>query len=69
MNLGFVIVGALVALAGLGLVASAVRNRGDGDSPGNNAMLIGGTMAAAFGLILAGFAIAYDAAEPLEATP
>ena len=69
MNLGFVIVGALVALAGLGLVAVAVRNRGDGDSPGNNAMLIGGTMAAAFGIILAGFAIAYDAAEPLEATP
>ena len=69
MNLGFVIIGALVALAGIGLVVSAVRNRGIGDSPGNHAMLIGGTMAAAFGIVLAGFAIAYDAAEPLEATP
>lgn len=69
MNLGFIIVGALVAMAGLGLVAGALRNRGDGDSPRAKAMLIGGTMAAAFGIVLAGFAIAYDAAEPLETTP
>jgi hypothetical protein len=29
-------------------------------------MLIGGMMAAAFGIVLAGFAIAYNAAAPLD---
>ncbi len=62
MNWGFVIVGAIVALIGLGVLVTAIRNRGDGTDPKANAMLIGGTMAAAFGIVLAGFAIAYAAA-------
>ena len=62
MNWGFVIIGAIVALIGLGVLVTAIRNRGDGNDPKANAMLIGGTMAAAFGIVLAGFAIAYAAA-------
>ena len=62
MNWGFVIIGAIVALIGLGVLVTAIRNRGDGTDPKANAMLIGGTMAAAFGIVLAGFAIAYAAA-------
>ena len=62
MNWSFVIVGAIVALIGLGVLVTAIRNRGDGTDPKANAMLIGGTMAAAFGIVLAGFAIAYAAA-------
>ena len=62
MNWGFVIIGAIVALIGLGLLVTAIRNRGEGEDPRATAMLIGGTMATAFGIVLAGFAIAYAAA-------
>lgn len=63
---GFVIVGGLVALAGIALVIHAIRNRGDGTDPQMNAMLIAGTMAAAFGIVLAGFVIAFNATAPLD---
>jgi uncharacterized membrane protein HdeD (DUF308 family) len=58
--------GILVALAGIATVVIAIRTRGDGANPRANAMLIGGTMAAAFGIVIAGFAIAYNAAAPLD---
>jgi len=61
---GFTIVGALFALLGLGTLVVALR--GDRTRPRNVAMLIGGMMAAAFGLLLAGFAIAYQSAPPLD---
>ena len=61
-----VILGAIVALAGIAVVVFAIRNRGDGEDPKANAMLIAGTMAAAFGIVIAGFSIAYNAAEPLD---
>ena len=63
---GFVLVGALAAIAGLVIVVRAIRARGDGEDPKTNAMLIGGTMLTAFGVIIAGFSLAYDAAEPLD---
>jgi uncharacterized membrane protein HdeD (DUF308 family) len=63
---GFVVVGSIVALAGIALVVVAIRNRGDGTDPKMNAMLIAGTMAAAFGIVLAGFVIAFNAAAPLD---
>ena len=66
MNWGFVIVGAVVALVGLGIVVTAIRGRGEGEDPRATAMLIGGTMATAFGIVLAGFAIAYATSAPLE---
>jgi uncharacterized membrane protein HdeD (DUF308 family) len=62
----FVILGAIVALAGIAAVVFAIRNRGDGNDPKTNAMLIAGTMATAFGVVIAGFAIAYQTAAPLD---
>jgi hypothetical protein len=60
----FVIVGAVVALAGLAVLVTGLRTP-EGE-PKRQAMMIGGTMAAAFGIVIAGFAIAYQAAAPLD---
>jgi hypothetical protein len=60
----FVILGAIAFLAGLGTLVTALR-RGR-EEPRNVAMLIGGMMLTAFGLVLAGFAIAYQTAAPLD---
>ena len=60
----FVILGAIALVVGLGVLVSALR-RGR-DEPKHVAMLIGGMMLTAFGLILAGFAIAYQTAAPLD---
>jgi len=62
---GFVLVGAIALLAGLALLATAIRKH-KAQHPKHVAMLIGGMMMTAFGLILAGFAIAYQAAAPLD---
>lgn len=56
--------GLVFALAGLALLAVALR--GDRSRPRAVAMLIGGMMAAALGLLMAGFAIAYDHVAPLD---
>ena len=61
----FVLIGIVFALAGLALLVTAIRHRHEGE-PRHAAMLIGGMMATAFGIVLAGFAIAYDAAAPLD---
>ena len=61
----FVLLGAVFALAGLAFLVTAIRHRHEGQ-PRHAAMLIGGMMATAFGIVLAGFAIAYDAAAPLD---
>ena len=50
---GFIVIGALALVAGLGLVATGVRKH-EGQRP------------TAFGLVLAGFAIAYQNAAPLD---
>ena len=68
MNLAFVILGAIATLAGLVVLIAGVRG-GAGESPRAAVQLIGGMMLAAFGLLLAGFAIVYDTADPIEATP
>ena len=65
MNLAFVILGAIAALAGLGLLVAGIRGHAVGN-PRATVGLIDGMMLAAFGILLAGFAIGYDAAEPLE---
>jgi hypothetical protein len=62
----FLVIGSIVALIGIATVVLAVRNRGGGDDPKTNAMLIGGTMAAAFGIVIAGFSVAYQSAGPLD---
>ena len=62
---GFVAAGAVALLAGLVLVVTGIRKH-EAQDPRHVAMLIGGMMLTAFGLIIAGFAIAYQSAAPLD---
>jgi uncharacterized membrane protein len=61
----FVILGAAAALVGLTMLVTALRG-GVGEQPKSSAMLIGGMMLTAFGLVIAGFAIGYQRAAPLD---
>lgn len=61
----FIIVGALFFIVGLVLLVTAIRHQSE-QQPRYAAMLIGGMMMTAFGLVLAGFAIAYQRAAPLD---
>ena len=61
----FVALGAVFAVVGLTLVGTGIRHHGE-RQPRHTAMLIGGMMATAFGLVIAGFAIAYEKAAPLD---
>ena len=61
----FVIVGVIATFAGLILVVTAIRHHAE-RLPRHTAMLIGGMMLTAFGIVLAGFAIAYQNAAPLD---
>ena len=61
----FVPLGGVFAVAGAAMVVVAVRHQKE-RRPRYAAMLIGGMMAAAFGLVIAGFAIAYERAAPLD---
>jgi hypothetical protein len=61
----YVIVGAAALVAGIAMLVSGIRG-GIAESPRNAVLLIAGMMAAAFGLVLAGFAIAYQTAGPLD---
>ena len=65
MMIGFIIVGAIIAIAGLVLLVTAIRHQHE-RQPRYAAMLIGGMMMTAFGIIIAGFAIAYQSAAPLD---
>jgi drug/metabolite transporter (DMT)-like permease len=62
---GFLVVGIIAALAGLAILVTAIRHQ-DEQRPRYAAMLIGGMMLTAFGLVIAGFAIAYQRAAPLD---
>ena len=62
---GFVALGAIALLAGMTVLVIAIRKH-KAQHPKHVAMLIGGMMLTAFGLILAGFAIAYQNAAPLD---
>lgn len=62
-NILFVVLGTLSALVGAALLAVALRGQ-PGTSKRSTAQLIAGMMALAFGLVLAGFAIAYATTEP-----
>jgi Ca2+/H+ antiporter len=61
----FFLIGALTLLIGVSLLVTAIRKH-RAQHPKHVAMLIGGMMLTAFGLILAGFAIAYQTAAPLD---
>ena len=62
---GFVILGAIAAIAGLVLLVTAIRHQKE-QRPRYAAMLIGGMMLTAFGLVIGGFAIAYQKSAPLD---
>jgi hypothetical protein len=62
---GFVLLGAVFAAIGVALLVTAVRHQHE-RQPRHAAMLIGGMMATAFGIVIGGFAIAYNAAAPLD---
>ena len=57
-NLLFVALGAVALAVGLALLFTALRDR-RANEPKGVAMLIGGMMVTAFGMLLGGFAIAY----------
>ncbi|HET9398701.1 MAG TPA: hypothetical protein VFO45_07785 [Sphingomicrobium sp.] len=62
INLWFVAIGAASLLLGLGAMFAALRYHRR-EQPRGVAMLIFGMMATAFGLLMAGFAIAFATAE------
>ena len=61
----FIPVGVVVALGGLAVLVTAIRHQHE-RQPKYAAMLIGGMMATAFGIVIAGFASAYQRAAPLD---
>jgi uncharacterized membrane protein len=61
----FTVLGVLFAIVGLVLLVIAIRHQSE-QRPRYAAMLIGGMMATAFGIVIAGFAIAYQRAAPLD---
>jgi drug/metabolite transporter (DMT)-like permease len=65
MMSAFTIIGVLAAIVGLALLVTAIRHQGE-QRPRYAAMLIGGMMMTAFGLVIAGFAIAYQRTAPLD---
>jgi hypothetical protein len=62
---GFIVLGVIAVLAGITLVATGVRGGPDA-RPRNMAMLIGGMMLTAFGLVMSGFAIVYQNTAPID---
>ena len=62
---GFVVIGAIALLGGLTLLVTGIRKH-KAQHPKHVAMLIGGMMLTAFGLVIGGFAIAYQNAAPLD---
>ena len=61
----FIPLGIVFALGGGAVLFVAIRHRHE-QRPRYAAMLIGGMMATAFGIVIAGFAIAYNSAAPLD---
>ena len=61
----FIILGGIAAIGGIAMLVAALRG-GVGTNPKSTALLIAGMMATAFGLVIAGFAIAYESAAPLD---
>jgi hypothetical protein len=64
MMTAFEIVGVIATFVGIALVVTAIRHHGE-RLPRHTAMLIGGMMMTAFGLVFAGFALVYQNTAPL----
>ena len=65
MMTAFVIIGVFAAIIGVGLLVTGIH-RGPDAAPRNMAMLIGGMMLTAFGIIIAGFSIVYSLTAPFD---
>jgi len=61
---GFLVLGLIAAAGGLVILTVAIRHQSE-QRPKYKAMLIGGMMLTAFGLVIAGFAIAWQRTGPL----
>ena len=61
----FIPLGIVILLGGLAILVTGIRRHKE-QHPKHVAMLIGGMMMTAFGIIIAGFAIAYQNAAPLD---
>jgi hypothetical protein len=59
LNILYLVVGIVALIAGLAMLAIALKGRGNAEDPKATAMLIGGMMVATFGLLMAGFWIAF----------
>ena len=64
-NLLFVAIGAVALLIGTGMLVAAIRGKA-GETPRHTVMLIVGMMVAAFGLLMAAFAISMATAPARE---
>ena len=62
---GFVVIGVVAAVVGLVLLVTAIRHQSE-QRPRYAAMLIGGMMMTAFGIVIAGFSIVYQRTAPLD---
>ena len=60
-----ILLGGFALIAGLVLLVTGIRKH-EAQQPKHVAMLIGRMMLTAFGLVIAGFAIAYQSAAPLD---
>ena len=60
----FVVLGAIALISGAAVLVAGLR--APVGEPRRTAMLIGGTMAAAFGLVIAGFGLAWELTPPLD---
>lgn len=65
MMTAFILIGALAVIVGVAVLVTAIRHQSE-QQPRYAAMLIGGMMMTAFGLVIAGFAIAYQRAAPFN---
>lgn len=65
MMTAFIVIGAIALVVGFVLVVIAIRHQSE-QQPRYAAMLIGGMMVTAFGLVIGGFAIAYQRATPFD---
>jgi uncharacterized membrane protein HdeD (DUF308 family) len=68
LSILYLVVGALALLVGLAIIGVALRGRGDANNPKATAMLIGGMMAATFGLLMCAFWIAFATGGPANLT-
>ena len=62
-NLLFIALGAIALAGGLAVLVAGIRGK-PGEVPRHTAMLIGGMMATAFGLLMIAFAISAATAQP-----